>query len=367
MEAHPRIHFRFDGQNPFGAAHHEKLVCIDDALAFAGGIDLTVERWDTPEHGPADPRRLDPSGERYDPVHDLEMAVSGEAARALVELARGRWAEATGETLPPSRGTNDPWPDSVAPWLTDVPVGIARTRPAMDDRPAVSEVAALNAAALAAARRSVYIEAQYLAARPVADRLAALLERADGPEIVILVWRQAIGWLERFAMGSNRDRLLRRLTAADRHGRLRAYWLAVPGEPEREINLHAKLLIVDDTLVRIGSSNLNNRSLGFDTECDLVIEALDPDTRTAVARLRNTLLAEHLVRSVEEVGRAIAEQGLIAAIERLNPGQGRLRPYRIDPDDGSKEPFPGTALLDPAEPLDIDYVGRIVRHGLSSD
>jgi phosphatidylserine/phosphatidylglycerophosphate/cardiolipin synthase-like enzyme len=203
--------------------------------------------------------------------------------------------------------------------------------------------------------------------QPVADRLAALLQRPHGPDIVILVWRQAIGWLERFAMGSNRDRLLRRLAAADRHGRLRGYWLAVPGEPEREINLHAKLLIVDDTLVRIGSSNLNNRSLGLDTECDLAIEALDQGTRTAIARLRNTLLAEHLVRSPEEVGRAIAEHGLIAAIERLNPGQGRLRPYPINPDDGAKEPFAGTALLDPAEPLDLDYIRRVLRHGLFSD
>jgi phosphatidylserine/phosphatidylglycerophosphate/cardiolipin synthase-like enzyme len=362
--AHPRIHFRFDGQHPFVAAHHEKVVCIDDALAFAGGIDLTVKRWDTSEHDPADPRRVDESGERYDPVHDLQMAVSGKAARALAELARARWAETTGENLPAYRGTGDPWPAALTPWLTDVPVGIARTRPPVDDRPAVQEVAALNAAALAGARRSVYIEAQYLAAQPVADQLIELLDRADGPEIVILVWRQAIGWLERFAMGSNRDRLLRRLAAADRHERLRAYWVAVPGELEVEVNLHAKLIIVDDAFVRIGSSNLNNRSLGLDTECDLAIEASDPSTRAAIARLRNTLLAEHLVRSPEEVGRAIAEGGLIAAIERLNPGRGRLRPYPIDPDDGPKEPFPGTALLDPAEPLDLDYLARTLRSGL---
>ena len=365
--AHPRIHFQFDGRHPFGAAHHEKLVCIDDALAFAGGIDLTVERWDIPEHDPADPRRIDPNGEPYDPVHDLQMAVGGEAARASAALARVRWVKATGETLAPCRRTNDPWPDSVVPWLTDVPVGIARTRPGMNGKPGVSEVAALNAAALAAARRSVYIEAQYLGARPVADKLATLLERAHEPEIVILVWRQAIGWLERFAMGSNRDRLLRRLADADRHDRLRAYWLAAPGEPEHEINLHAKLLIVDDTFVRIGSSNLNNRSLGFDTECDLAIEASDARTRTAIARLRNTLLAEHLARPPEDVGRAIAEQGLIAAIERLNPGKGRLRRYQIDPEDGSKESFPGTALLDPAEPLSVDYLGRKLQRALRPD
>jgi phosphatidylserine/phosphatidylglycerophosphate/cardiolipin synthase-like enzyme len=213
----------------------------------------------------------------------------------------------------------------------------------------------------------VYIEAQYLGAAPVVDRLAVLLERAAGPVVVILVWRRAIGWVEQFAMGSDRDRLLRRLAAADRHDRLRAYWLAVPQQPECEINLHAKLLIVDDVFVRIGSSNLNNRSLGFDTECDLGIEAPNAEARAAIARLRNTLLAEHLVRPIEEVERVIAENGLIAAIERLSHEGGRLRRYRIEPDAGSQELFPGTAVLDPAEPLDLDYLGRSLRRWLASD
>jgi phosphatidylserine/phosphatidylglycerophosphate/cardiolipin synthase-like enzyme len=231
----------------------------------------------------------------------------------------------------------------------------------------VTEVATLNVAALAAARRSVYIEAQYLAAAPIADRLALLLERADGPEIVLVVWHQATGWLERFAMGSNRDRLLRRLAAADRHGRLRAYWLRVPGESGPEINLHAKLMIVDDVFLRIGSSNLNNRSLGYDTECDLAIEGADEATRSRIAEARNRLLAEHLVRPPDEVARAVAEAGLIAAIERLNHGGGRFQPYRIEPDAGPKEPFPGTGLLDPAEPLDLDYLRRWLQHLLVAD
>jgi phosphatidylserine/phosphatidylglycerophosphate/cardiolipin synthase-like enzyme len=364
-QEHPRIGFCFDSRHPVGAAQHEKIVCVDDALAFVGGIDLTVARWDTQQHAFEPEVRRGPGGATYDPVHDLQLAVDGEAARRVAELMRGRWAEATGEDLAPCDGQREPWPDPLAPAFTEVAVGIARTRPAAEGRAAVQEVAALNVAALAAARRSVYIEAQYLAASSVADRLCLLLERADGPEVVILVWRQAIGWLERFAMGSNRDRLLRRLAAADRHGRLRAYWLGEPAAPQREVNLHAKLLIVDDVFLRIGSSNLNNRSLGLDSECDLAIEAADPATRNGIAAVRNRLLAEHLVRPADEVERAVAEKGLIAAIERLNRGQGRLRRYRIEPDAGPQEPFPGTALLDPAEPLELDYLGRWLRRLLA--
>jgi phosphatidylserine/phosphatidylglycerophosphate/cardiolipin synthase-like enzyme len=148
-QAHPRIHFRLDGQHPFVAAHHEKIVCIDDALAFVGGIDLTIKRWDTPAHDPRDPRRVDAHDGRYDAVHDLQMAIDGEAAQAVAELARARWADATGEYLARCGAGNDPWPASLTPWLTGVPVGIARTRPGSDGMPAVREVAALNAAALA--------------------------------------------------------------------------------------------------------------------------------------------------------------------------------------------------------------------------
>ena len=364
-QQHPRIHFRFDGQHPTGACHHEKIVCVDDKLAFVGGIDLTVKRWDTSEHRPEMPERRDPEGDPYDPVHDLQMAVDGEAAAAIAELTRARWAEATGEILPPCENTGgDPWPKALAPGFTDLPVAIARTRPATGDRPGVKEIAALNEAALTAARRSVYLEAQYLSSPAIADQLVELLQRADPPEIVLVIWHEAIGWLERFLMGSNRERLLRRLADADRQGRLRAYWLGVPGQPEREINLHAKLMIIDDIFLRVGSSNLNNRSLGFDTECDLAIEAQDRATAEAIARLRDTLLAEHLGRPVQEVAQAASTHGLIGAIERLNHGDRRLVPFRIEPDSGSKEPIPGTPLLDPTEPPDLDYVGRHLRAAL---
>jgi phosphatidylserine/phosphatidylglycerophosphate/cardiolipin synthase-like enzyme len=362
---HPRIHFRFDRQHPVGGSHHEKLVTIDDALAFAGGIDLTVERWDTSRHEFDLAARRDPGGEPYDPVHDLQMAVDGAAAGALASLTRERWQQATGATLTPPAGAADPWPDGLAPWLTDAQVGIARTRPATDERPEATEIATLDARALAAARRSVYIEAQYLAAAPVADRLVDLLERPDGPEIVLLVWRRAIGWVERFAMGSNRDRLLRRLAAADRHGRLLACWLGEPQEPHREINLHAKLIIVDDRFLRIGSSNLNHRSLGLDSECDLAIEAGDERTRRAIRALRDRLLAEHLVRAPAEVAAAVAEHGLIGAIARLNPDAGRLRRHQIDPSAGPSAPLAGTALLDPSEPLDLDHLGRLLKRSVT--
>ncbi|MBN1238899.1 MAG: phospholipase, partial [Gammaproteobacteria bacterium] len=365
--AHPRIHLRYDAHHPPRASHHEKIVTVDDNLAFVGGIDLTVGRWDVPGHPAVEPRRASPDGDECPPVHDVQMAIAGDAARAVSELARSRWTQAGGAELPPCRTRAVPWPPSAAVWLAGADVGIARTRPPIGGSPEVDEVARLNDAALAAARDHVYIEAQYLCASAVADALEALLERDDGPEILVLVWRETTGWLERFAMGSNRDRVLRRLAAADRHGRLRAYSLASAGEPEREVKLHAKLLVVDDVFVRIGSSNLNNRSLGVDTECDLAVEAADRDGRTAIARLRDTLLAEHVGRSPDEVRRAVAARGLIGGVEALRADGARLRPYRLEAADGPVDAVPGTGLIDPEEPVDTAYLMRELRHRLLRD
>ncbi len=93
--------------------------------------------------------------------------------------------------------------------------------------------------------------------------MAARLREPDGPEIVVVNPETADGWLEEKAMGSARARLLRLVRAADRFGRFRLYTpVAAGGTP---IYVHAKVLVMDDRLLRIGSSNLNNRSLGYDT------------------------------------------------------------------------------------------------------
>ena len=96
LQAPSRFHFRLDDMHPAGASHHQKVVVIDDRVAFVGGIDLSRWRWDTPEHRPDDPRRKDPSGKQYPPFHDLMMLVEGNAAARLGDLARERWRRAHG-------------------------------------------------------------------------------------------------------------------------------------------------------------------------------------------------------------------------------------------------------------------------------
>ena len=110
----PGIDFKLDSMHPLGCSHHQKIVVIDDCFAVCGGIDMTGERWDTPEHIEDDPRRRRPSGKPYGPWHDCTMAVDGEVARALGDYGRERWKQAGGDPMEPCPPCADsPWPEAL--------------------------------------------------------------------------------------------------------------------------------------------------------------------------------------------------------------------------------------------------------------
>ena len=351
---HRRLHFRLDGRHPVGACHHQKVVVVDDAIAFAGGLDLCTHRWDTREHRGVDPRRLDAAGRPYGPFHDVQTAVDGAAAAALGHLVRTRWQRATGIRLqaPPAPRT-DLWPRDLPPDVTDVGVAIARTEPAWSGRSEVREVETLFLDSIRAARRYLYIENQYFTSARIGDALAARLSERDGPEIVLVVPRHCSGWLEQTTMGLLRGALLERLRAADRHDRLRVYCPVVPDLVSGCINVHSKVMVVDDRVVRVGSANLSNRSMGLDTECDLAIDAAgEPRIARRIAAFRDGLLAEHLGVEPAQVATAIAACGsLIAAVESLRTQARTLQP--LAPAAPPSAPLlSAAAFADPERPVD---------------
>ena len=351
-EDHPRTQVRLDREHPLYGAHHQKIVCVDDTVAFVGGMDLTIRRWDTTEHLADHPLRKDPDGVAYPPVHDVQMAVEGEAARAVSDVARERWHRAIGENVPPVTGAADLWPDDLQPDFTDTPVAVARTFASWKGAPEVTEGMALTIDALSAANRSIYIEAQYLTAPRVGKLLAESLARPHGPEIVIIVRRLFTGKMESFVMGGNQKRLVQRLRRADRYGRLGVYYpVVLRGAGDCPVIIHSKIIIVDDDFVRVGSSNLNNRSIALDTECDLAIEGSDDERRRTIAGLRERLIAEHLGTTPQAVRDTVAAEGsLLRAIERLGCNRHCLR---LIPDFGKlpTRPVFGTWLLDPPRPF----------------
>jgi phosphatidylserine/phosphatidylglycerophosphate/cardiolipin synthase-like enzyme/uncharacterized membrane protein YdjX (TVP38/TMEM64 family) len=345
---HSRIHFWLDSNHPVGGSHHQKIVVIDDAVAFAGGQDLAERRWDTSDHAAQDPRRVDSAGVLYPPYHDVQLMVDGDAAAALGELVRERWQQATGECIPiaPAPGRS-PWPALCKPHLTTAAVAISRTQPACQGRGEVREIEALNLDSIRAARRLIYIENQYLTSATVGEALAARLREKDGPEIVMVLPSETTEWLERVTMAVLRARLLKRLREADQFRRLHVYYPFVQSEAN-EIRVHAKVMIVDDTLARVGSANLNNRSMGLDTECDLAVEALNHASGAAIVDFRNRLLGEHLGVAPEKVARQHdQDQSLASAIEHLRGGDRMLR--ELDPvvSEHLEQMIPAALMLDP--------------------
>jgi phosphatidylserine/phosphatidylglycerophosphate/cardiolipin synthase-like enzyme len=352
-EWRPRLHFQLDSRHPFAASHHQKVVVVDDAVAFVGGMDLTHGRWDTPAHRPAEPARCDARGRPAGPVHDVQAAVDGDAARALGALCRDRWARLGKATLPAADEPADRWPPDVVPDITDVDVAIARTEPGWPSWRPVEEIRVLYADVIAAARRSLYLENQYFSSRLIGAALLERLAEPDPPDIVVVSRMADEGWLEKRTMGALRLRLHRRLKAVDAHGRYGLFYPRVHGPPgARLLNVHSKVMVMDDELCSVGSANLSDRSMGFDTECNLLLEARgEPRVRRAIAGLRDRLLAEHLDVPQDAVARTVAAHGgrLLPAIEALQGGGRTLAP--LQPRAGIDLGRLGVdALVDPMRP-----------------
>lgn len=358
-KTHRRIHWHLDDEHPMGASQHQKFVVVDNRVAFCGGLDLSNSRWDTPKHPPDDPRRKTPDGKHYGPFHDIQMMVEGEAAHLMGELFRDRWKMATGNFIHlKSTGSSDLWPKNLTADLNDIQVGISRTLPAYKGRKEVREVEKLFIDGIAAAKKNLYIESQYLTSCAIAEALRKSLAKKEGPEICIILPQKSSGWLEQSTMDSLRAPILESLFKDDHQHRLRVSY-PVLDDGETSLYVHSKVMIVDDQLAVIGSANLSNRSMGFDSECNLAIEAsANPKAGEAIAFLRNRLLAEHLGSSVEEVSGAIASQkSMIKGIDALSLSSGRqLKNLEC------KQPLPidgativeNHEMLDPETPVEFD-------------
>jgi phosphatidylserine/phosphatidylglycerophosphate/cardiolipin synthase-like enzyme len=262
--------------------HHEKVIVIDGVAAYVGGIDLTSasgDRFDSSEH----PSRAAVGW------HDASMRVAGPAVRDVAEHFRARWRGVTGEDLGEAEDV---------PPAGDVELQIVRTVPeriyAAMPR---GEFTILESylRALRAARRLVYLESQFLWSPEIAAVLCEKLRRPPTPEFRLLALLPA-----RPNDGGDDTRgVLGALMEADAGaGRVLACTLfARAGRLADPVYVHAKVAIVDDEWLTIGSANLNEHSMLNDTEMNVVTR--DPALARAT-RLR--LWAEHLELGVDEVG-----------------------------------------------------------------
>ena len=346
---HRRVHFKLDAHHPVGAAHHQKVVVIDEDTAFCSGIDVTNNRWDTRSHEEEHRHRLQPDGHDAGPWHDAAMVVQGDIAKALSEYAEQHWRDAGGKPVKTVTASADCWPKGLEADFTNCPIAIARTLPERDNQEGVNEIENLYLDLIAAAKDFIYAESQYFASARIASAIAERLSEESGPEIMIVNPESAEGWLESEIMDSGRARIHEALKRRDKYNRFRIFHpFTAGGTP---IYVHAKILIVDDQYLRIGSSNFNNRSLGFDSECDVAIDASaspGQDISKQITHTRNDLLAEHLGVDQAEVEAAMAEtRSLIGAVEKLGKKGRRLRPYEAPNVDEVQKWLADNDIFDP--------------------
>jgi phosphatidylserine/phosphatidylglycerophosphate/cardiolipin synthase-like enzyme len=254
--------------------HHEKTICIDGELAFVGGIDLTDDsgdRFDASEH--AARRRLG--------WHDVATRLRGPAVADVHDHFVARWHAVTGETLdrtppPPEAGA------TTVQVVRTVEEDMYDEIPRGDFRILESYVRALRSA-----RRLIYLENQFLWSPEIVDVLADKLRDppSDDFRVVVLLPAKANN-------GHDDTRgQLGVLVEADDGGErfLAATIRSRSGERDDPLYVHAKVGIVDDRWLTVGSANLNAHSLMNDTEMNVVTDDADLARRTRVR-----LWAEHL-------------------------------------------------------------------------
>ncbi|HEX6664640.1 MAG TPA: phospholipase D family protein [Gaiellaceae bacterium] len=260
--------------------HHEKIVVIDDRVAFVGGIDLTSD-----------------NGDRYDSTahpargsvgwHDAACVLGGPAVTDVAHHFRQRWQEVAGERLPESSPTPDAGGVEVQVVRT-VPERVYKAVPRGDFRILESYVRALRSA-----QRLVYLENQFLWSGEIAQILRHKLEQPPSDEFRILLVLPAH---PNTGADDTRGALADLIGHDDGAGRLLACTLHALGERPQPVYVHAKIGIVDDEWLTLGSANLNEHSLFNDTEMNVVTH-----DRAIARETRLRLWAEHLERPVADV------------------------------------------------------------------
>jgi len=364
-----------------GGSHHQKMIVIrhpsslERDVGFIGGIDLSHGRRDDRSHqGDAQAIELD---ERYGPRppwHDVQLEVHGPAVSELDRTFRERWEDPTPlnhasrlRVLISRAASRDRLASPLPLLLGDPPVigshavQVLRTYPSRH-RPypfapeGERSVARAFAKAIARARTLIYIEDQYLWSVEIANLLADVLRRHPNLQLIGVVPRfpDKDG---KFSGPPSRLAQARAISILKAAGGERVAIFDVENVSGSPIYVHAKVCIIDDVWVTVGSDNMNRRSWTHDSELSCAVidselddrAPLDPGglgdgSRKFARELRLSLWAEHLGRAVEDPALLDLAQGSVlwqesaselaswkSAAGNGNRPPGRIRLHQVDP------------------------------------
>jgi phosphatidylserine/phosphatidylglycerophosphate/cardiolipin synthase-like enzyme len=292
----------------------------------------------------------------------VQSVVTGEAASVLADIFRERWLAASGEVLElpaPNTALAAEFAAEELGERAELPlraprVGVLRTNVASDGSVDRQILRALERA-IAEAERFVYIETQYFTSRSIAQALLARFCDESRPklELVVVLPRVADSGKEAFATGDTQRMVLGALEAAARAtGHELRFLCSVANDADDDSGatfIHSKVVIIDDRMLCVGSANLTERSMGYDTELSLFWDSAgEPGLESDIRRVRSSLLAEHAHRAPEELE---AAPSLVAVVDAwVESSSTRLRLCHFEP---SPPNVLKSMLFDPGGPHEV--------------
>lgn len=309
------VHTWLDSSIPMGGCQHQKIVVVDDEIAFNGGMDVSIRRWDTRHHHHTEPEREDETG-HYEAHHDVQAVVAGPIVEHFCELVRWRWnrvADTPAVRMRPAANRErlpSTWPNSVEPQFRNISCAIARTIPFMDDVQPVQEVRQMFLDLIAEADDFLYLEHQFASRQEIAEALNARLKECENLRVLLVSSYQPQGAFECEAYWASRIDFKKILEEGIEAGRVLLLYSCIRDEAGHihHKRIHSKVTVVDDSYLVVGSANISNRSMCLDTECDLIFAAVTPEHRRQIAHLRDDLIGEHCGRTAEELAQLLNGQ-----------------------------------------------------------
>ena len=304
------LHIFLDNTVPIGGSHHQKIVLIDDEIVFTGGMDIARQRWDERDHKIVESERTDILGP-YGPYHDVQILMDGPVVTPMAELVRDRWKSAAGfEALPIRTRSTDNfenlpeiWPTKFPAFFEKMECAISRTIPASSERSGVQEISRMYLDLISQAEKFIYIENQFLTVEQVAVALNQRLKEQPHLKVLLASSFQPKGIFEREGMWAGRIDFKKIVENGVPPSRVKMVCSGIKdgfGKIHYK-RIHSKVFSVDNKFLTVASSNISNRSMALDTECDVTLLAANEQQNDWITHVRNDLIAEHSGLSFDQI------------------------------------------------------------------